>query len=435
MRIEDRSEDSNWRNLKISWLFEDVSSGTTPSSTNDEYYNDGEIPWVNTGDLTDGKLCSVSKNISRKAIADYPSLKVHPKDSLIVALYGATIGKLAITQFNVTTNQACCVLNKPRSIDIDFAFYWFLANREGIIQRSVGGGQKNISQGIIRSLRIDVPGLTIQNKIVSFLNQKTSEIDGLISDKEKLIKLLEEKRQAVITEAVTKGLDSDVKMKDSGVEWIGEIPEHWDSIQIKWLTSVKRGASPRPIDDPKYFDEFGEFGWVRISDVTKSNKYLINTEQKLSKLGSDKSVKLKKGDLFLSIAGSVGKPCITNISCCIHDGFVYFPEYKESIDYLYYIFETKKPYQGLGKLGTQLNLNTDTVGKIKIPLPAKETQERIVDYIKKRTSEIDELLTQNNDSVNLLRQYRQALIYEAVTGKIDVQEMVKETEQEEVSSS
>src|SRR5699024_10564791 len=103
VRIENRSGHPNWRHLKIAWLFDDISSGTTPSSTNEEYYKDGEIPWVNTGDLTDGKLSSVNKKITRKAIADYPALKVHPKNSLIVALYGATIGKLAITQFDVTT--------------------------------------------------------------------------------------------------------------------------------------------------------------------------------------------------------------------------------------------------------------------------------------------------------------------------------------------
>ena len=114
--------------------------------------------------------------------------------------------------------------------------------------------------------------------------------------------------------------------KDSGVEWLGEIPEHWTKIAIKRISTVGRGASPRPIDDPKYFDENGEYSWVRIADVSKSDGYLNTTLQQLSSLGSSLSVKMQPGELFVSIAGTVGKPCITNIKACIHDGFVYFPQ-------------------------------------------------------------------------------------------------------------
>src|ERR1035437_10083107 len=95
-------------------------------------------------------------------------------------------------------------------------------------------------------------------------------------------------------------------------------------MKLRRLCLVKRGASPRPIDDPIYFDAAGTHGWVRISDVTASNKYLELTEQRVSELGRSLSVALKSGDLFLSIAGSVGKPIISQIPCCIHDGFVYF---------------------------------------------------------------------------------------------------------------
>jgi type I restriction enzyme, S subunit len=152
------------------------------------------------------------------------------------------------------------------------------------------------------------------------------------------------------------------KYKNSGVEWIGAIPIDWTTIQIKRLSPVKRGASPRPIADPKYFDDNGEYAWIRIADVSASNRYLENTTQQLSEIGSSLSVKQFPGDLFLSIAGTVGKPIITKIKCCIHDGFVYFPNLKVNPEYLYYIFSTGEPYKGLGKWGTQLNLNTETVG-------------------------------------------------------------------------
>jgi len=112
------------------------------------------------------------------------------------------------------------------------------------------------------------------------------------------------------------------RYKDSGVEWLGAVPEHWDVISIKWLSPVLRGASPRPIDDSKYFDDDGEYAWVRIADVSASDGVLKETTQKLSTLGNSLSVKIAPGELFVSIAGTVGKPCISEIKACIHDGFV-----------------------------------------------------------------------------------------------------------------
>src|SRR5699024_5440067 len=107
------------------------------------------------------------------------------------------------------------------------------------------------------------------------------------------------------------------------------------------------------------------YGWVRIADVSASDGVLKETTQTLSTLGASLSVKLEPGEMFLSIAGTVGKPCITKIRACIHDGFVYFPDLGIDNRFLYRIFEAGSCYKGLGKMGTQLNLNTDTVGGIK----------------------------------------------------------------------
>ncbi|TNE82543.1 MAG: hypothetical protein EP334_01530 [Gammaproteobacteria bacterium] len=207
------------------------------------------------------------------------------------------------------------------------------------------------------------------------------------------------------------------------MEWLGAVPEEWSLKAIKWATPVQRGASPRPIDDPVYFDDDGEYAWVRISDVTASGMYLETTEQKLSELGSSLSVKLKPGSLFLSIAGTVGKPCITSIKCCIHDGFVYFPWWKGEPRYLYYIFAGGEPYKGLGKMGTQLNLNTDTVGSIVIGVPSIEEQFAIADFLDRETAKIDRLVEKVELAIERLLEYRTALITSAVTGKIDVREI------------
>jgi type I restriction enzyme, S subunit len=217
------------------------------------------------------------------------------------------------------------------------------------------------------------------------------------------------------------------KYKDSGVEWLGDIPEHWKSLKIKRLTVIKRGASPRPIDDPKYFDDDGEYAWVRIADVTASERYLQTTTQKLSELGKSFSVPLEPGQLFLSIAGSVGKPIITKIKCCIHDGFVYFPDLKVNQEFIYYIFYSGQPYLGLGKMGTQLNLNTETVGGINIGFPPLDEQEKIARFLDYKTKQIDDLIAKKETLIEKLDEKRTSLISHAVTKGIDVNVPMKDS--------
>ena len=210
------------------------------------------------------------------------------------------------------------------------------------------------------------------------------------------------------------------KMKESGIEWIGEIPEGWEVRKIKTFSPVLRGASPRPIDDPQYFDESGKYSWVRISDVSAAKKYLYSAGDRLSKIGESKSVKIHAGDLFVSICASVGKACISKIDCCIHDGFVYFPSLdRRMVNFLYYIFTSGECYSGLGKLGTQLNLNTNTVADIYIPFSSIEHCAYIADYLDAKCARIDEAVELIRQSMEKLRAYKLSLITEAVTKGLD----------------
>tara|TARA_R110001583_G_scaffold195537_1_gene375642 strand:- start:10400 stop:11722 length:1323 start_codon:yes stop_codon:yes gene_type:complete len=203
--------------------------------------------------------------------------------------------------------------------------------------------------------------------------------------------------------------------KESGVNWLEKIPASWEVKRIKSLSQVKRGSSPRPIDAPKYFSDNGEYSWVRIADVTANEHYLNYTKEKLSKLGSSLSVKLRPKDIFLSIAGSVGKPMIANINCCIHDGFVYFPNLKCNIEFIYRVFEAGQLFNGLGKYGTQLNLNTDTVGGVSIALPPTEEQTAIVNFLDEKTTQIDQAIAIKVQQVELLKERKQIIIQQAVT--------------------
>ena len=205
------------------------------------------------------------------------------------------------------------------------------------------------------------------------------------------------------------------KYKPSGVEWLREVPEHWDVKAIKWESPVLRGASPRPIDNDIYFDEKGDYAWVRIADVSAAGMYLHETVQRLSNLGRSLSVSLQPGTLFLSIAGTVGKPCITAIKCCIHDGFVYFPFWCGESRFLYYLFASGESYRGLGKFGTQLNLNTDTVGSIIAGFPESLEQRAIADFLDRETAKIDILVAKKRTLIDRLKEKRTALISRTVT--------------------
>jgi type I restriction enzyme S subunit len=276
---------------------------------------------------------------------------------------------------------------------------------------------KTITMPQLTKIPIVLPPLDLQDETAKYLDKQCAAIDKVIEIKKEQLTILDELRKSTIHKAVTKGLDDNVELVDSGVEWIGKVPNGWKVKRIKRFAKVKRGASPRPIEDQIYFDDDGEYAWVRIQDVTASERYLENTRQRLSELGSSLSVKQFPGDLFISIAGTVGKPVITKIKCCIHDGFIWFENPIFNKEYLYYIFISEGPYQGLGKLGTQLNLNTDTVGQIFIPAPSLDVQGEIVASLDDKCREIKELANNIENQITVLESYRKSLIHECVTGK------------------
>ena len=382
----------------------------------------GDIPWIRIEDF-DGKYISDSKSNQRvsKKITNAMNLKVYPIGTVLCSC-SCNMGATAIVENPLISNQTFIGIVPKENIDSEYLYYLMNSNSERLQYLGSGAIQQYLSKENFQNLKFAIPSYSEQHAIAAFLDRETGRIDTLIEKKGLQIELLQEKRAALTSHVVTKGLNPDVKMKDSGVEWIGEVPDHWEVKMIKRMCLVKRGASPRPIDDPVYFDDDGEYSWVRISDVTASVKYLQTTEQKLSVLGKSKSVPLEPGELFLSIAGSVGKPIITAIKCCIHDGFVYFVDLKQNREYMFFIFSGRELYKGLGKLGTQLNLNTDTVSDIKIPVPPLSEQRAIASFIDYETGHIDILTTKVRESISKLREYRTALISAAVTGKIDVRQ-------------
>jgi type I restriction enzyme S subunit len=194
----------HWEKRKIATNFQIIGSGTTPDAGNEEYYDEtGKYYFVNTGDLKDCEIFDCEKKITEEAFTKFTSLKLFPVNTLLIAMYGATIGKVGILKTEATTNQACCALANSYRFNIDYMFYFFIGIREDIIRLSYGGGQPNISQDTIKQLRIPCPPKDEQLQIVEHLKKRTTAIDQLIKNIEAQIEKLQELRKIKIYEAVT----------------------------------------------------------------------------------------------------------------------------------------------------------------------------------------------------------------------------------------
>jgi len=155
-----------WSMWKLSHAYNEIGSGTTPPSSSEDWYK-GDIPWVTTGELREKEIVKTTKNISEKTIRQFPTLRKYPAGSIAIAMYGATIGRLGILGVEATTNQACCVLSKSKEVDNKFLYYWLQAFKKDIVNLASGGGQPNINQETVASLKISSPNLTEQKQIAN----------------------------------------------------------------------------------------------------------------------------------------------------------------------------------------------------------------------------------------------------------------------------
>ena len=192
----------HWETWKITHAIDLIGSGTTPKSDNADYY-DGEILWVTTSELRENFIDDTKQKITDYAIQDYSALKIYPKNSVAIAMYGATIGRLGILSKEATFNQACCVFGNSKNLHYKFLFYWLWYRRPILISLSNGGGQPNLSQDDLKKLKIPLPPLPEQTAIANYLDDQTAKIDRLSDTVNQTIASLKEYRSALITQAVT----------------------------------------------------------------------------------------------------------------------------------------------------------------------------------------------------------------------------------------
>lgn len=423
-----------WEVWKVSRLYKRIGSGTTPKAGNPEYYDNGTIPWVNTGDLNDGYISDCSNYITQKAFDDHSTLKINEAGTLLVAMYGATIGKIAITEFAACTNQACCSLAQSKLIDTKFAFYWFIANKENVVNLSYGGGQPNISQDIIRSLKIPICKLEEQKSIVRFLDYKTAQIDSFISNRQKQIELLKEQKAGIINKAVTKGIYPNAKMKTSGIEWIGDIPEHWLVIRLKYIIkTMASGVSVNSDDEPA---EPHEFGILKTSCVYTGEFNPYENKRILENEYNRMTCPVKKNTIIIS---RMNTPELVGANGFVDKDYerlflpdrlwqtVFFSKAKIVPKWLSYFLASNRFRTLLSSLATGTSASmknitqNDVLGSF-ICLPPVEEQNEIVDFFIKEILIMDNLISKYQKQIELMQEYRTSLISQAVTGKIDVRD-------------
>ncbi|MEO8746674.1 MAG: restriction endonuclease subunit S [Rhodanobacter sp.] len=421
---------THWDSWKLFHAFGLIGSGTTPPTDEQIWYADGTIPWITTGELRENFVATTSKSVTDAAVKKFPALRVHPAGSLAIAMYGATIGRLGVLGVDATTNQACCVLSQPRSLDVRFVFYWLLGFKQKLIDLfATGGGQPNISKETIASLRVPAPELGEQSAIAAFLDRETGKIDALIAEQEKLLTLLAEKRQATISHAVTRGLNPNAPMKDSGIAWLGDVPAHWAVRSLKSIVSTP--ITDGPHETPQFLDDGVPF--VSAEAVSGGT---INFEKIRAYISLEDDERYSKKyrpeihDIYMVKSGAT-----TGVTAMV-DGRTDFNIWSplaaircnaatiEPVFALHYL-RSKNFQEGVAlnwSFGTQQNIGMGVLGDLPIPVPPLSEQREIMLSIKTRVDGLAALQIAAEDAIPLLKERRSALIAAAVTGKIDVRQ-------------
>jgi len=416
-----------WEVKRLKYIFK-VISGSTPKSSESSYW-DGNIPWITPEDLgmlTDNLITTTTRTITNLGYQSCGTTLV-PVGSLILSTR-APIGHLAIAGTMLCTNQGCRSLVYRNTNNKYFFYYQLLSAKAELHSRGQGSTFLELGKSKLEAISLVVPPIPEQYAIATFLNYHTTKINTLIAKKEQLIELLQEKRAALISQAVTKGLDPTVPMKDSGVEWLGEIPEHWEVKRIKYLAAILRGKfSHRPRNDPRLYN--GSYPFIQTGDITAVTKYITDYKQTLNELGFSVSKQFPSGTLVMAIAANIGDLAILQFTACFPDSIVGFVPFSEvSLEYLYYnLMSMKQELMGTATINTQLNINIERIGSLSSVYPPFSEQQSIVSYLDQETAKIDALISRIQDGIKKLKEYSTALISAAVTGKIDVRDVAEES--------
>lgn len=402
-----------WVCCKVKNATSFVGSGTTPTSSNQEFY-DGDISWIQSGDLYKAAAVeSVEKKLTLKALKSFSALHIYQAPFIVMAMYGASVGNTAFSKIDACCNQACCCIKNNEFFNLNFMYYWLILAKIDFLGRAIGGTQPNISQEKIRNQHIVKPSLEEQQQIAGFLDTQCSEIDATAEDIQKEISLLEDYKKSVITEAVTKGLNPDAEMKDSKIFYLGQINKTWNLTKVGYC--CKKLYRPfEPSDEALVCSNKGKVvprGDTLIGLMTSDDNAMQG---------------ICKGDIAIhgmdtwhgAIACSDYDGKITRVvHVCKADGDNRFVVYW--LQHLAFVGVYKLISNGV-RGNTSDFRSWDKVADIYVPNPIKEEQQQIADYLDSKCSEIDSLIADKKRQLDILADYKKSLIYEYVTGKKEV---------------
>lgn len=408
---------NHWKTVSISRLFSKIKrTGYTEKELLSVYRDYGVIPKSSRDDNNN----KPSEDLS-------PYQLVEPND-LVMNKMKAWQGSIAISEYEGIVSPAYFVY-KPNNILFELAHpryvHYLLRNPIYVTQylsrsKGIRVNQWDLDPDEFRNIELLLPDKTEQEKIYSFLDHETVKIDNLIEKQQQLIELLKEKRQAVISHAVTKGLNPGVPMKDSGVEWLGDVPEHWGVTRAKFISKI---FVPQR-NKPELNSDSGIF-WVTMENM--SQHYITSSHQRVSYLAASQSGSkiLPKGAVIASCVGNFGVAAINKVDVIINQQLQAFQPVNVIADYLLAMVSiSKKYFELIGTAATLIYVNKEGFENLPVLVPPESEQISIFNFINDNNEKFELLIDHSINQINLLQERRTALIAAAVTGKIDVRDWV-----------
>lgn len=398
---------NNWQKVKLSEIIQLIGGGT-PKTTNNTYWN-GNIPWLSVVDFNDDNryVTTTEKTITELGLQN-STTHLLDKGDIIISARG-TVGALAQLATPMAFNQSCYGIKATERSCNDFLYY-LLKNSIGKLKKNTHGSVFNtITRDTFSNIVVSIPPLAEQRKIAGVL----SALDDKIELNNKINRNLEAQAQAIFKswfidfEPFKNG-----KFIDSE---LGKIPEGWVCKKLKDFVEIKRGSSPRPIQD--YLSGSG-YNWLKISDATsESSPFIFNIKEHIKKSGISQTVYLVAGELVLSNSATPGIPKFLDVNTCIHDGWLWFSNSKLSYEFLYLFFlHKRRDFISLGNGSVFTNLKTDIVKDALFVYPNKA----VMDEFDKITKTIFENIKIRSRESQRLTQLRDALLPKLMSGEIDV---------------
>ncbi|NST31948.1 restriction endonuclease subunit S [Enterococcus faecalis] len=361
----------DWEERKFA-DFIDVKSGKDY-----KHLNSGSIPVYGTG----GYMLSVDR-----ALSDIDAIGIGRK---------GTIDKPYLLKAPFWTVDTLFYAVPKQNIDLQFSLSIFKKINWKKFDESTG--VPSLSKTVINSVSVSVPSYEEQQKIGSFFKQ----LDDTIALHQHKLDLLKEQKKGYLQKMFPKNGAKVPELRFAG------FADDWEERKLGSLTTVVRGASPRPIQDPKWFDKESDIGWLRIADVTEQNGRIYHLEQHISKLGQEKTRVLTEPHLLLSIAATVGKPVVNYVKTGVHDGFLIFLNPTFEREFMFQWLEMFRPkWQKYGQPGSQVNLNSELVRNQEIVLPNYKEQQKIGSFFK----QLDNTITLHQRKLDLLKEQKKGFL-------------------------